>query len=101
MELEEAITILEATIGEFKYLQSTLDEDERELYEHGIQIQEIKALEIVLEALKNSIPKKKIEDELNKRKKAIKPYEEYNKESRQYWIDTGVISYCEELLEDK
>ena len=60
------------------------------------------SLSTILQYIKyDSIPKKKIEDELNKKKKAIKPYEEYNKESRQYWIDTGVISYCEELLEDK
>ena len=60
------------------------------------------SLSTILQYIKyDSIPKKKIEDKLNKKKKAIKPYEEYNKESRQYWIDTGVISYCEELLEDK
>ena len=64
LELEESITILEATIGEFKYLQTTLDEEERELYEHGIQTKEIKAIETVLQALENSIPKKKIEDRL-------------------------------------
>ena len=49
MELEEAITSLKATIEEFKYLQSTLDEYERELYEHGVQEKEINAIETVLQ----------------------------------------------------
>ena len=93
MGVEEAKTILEATIGEFKYSQSTLNEDIRELYEHGIQIQEIKALEIVLEALENSIPKKKIEENVE--------------ENEKLFFETKDVRYAnrykalKELLEDK
>ena len=94
MELEEAIEYLEQFIcikKDYKYQPIKIK----------TMINTREAIKTVLQSLKDSIPKKKIEDELSKRKKAIKPYEEYNKESRQYWIDTGVISYCKELLKDK
>ena len=36
-----------------------------------------------------------------KAEKENEPYEEYNKESRAYWINQGIISLAKKLLEDK
>ena len=49
----------------------------------------------------NSIPKQKVKEELERAEKENEPYEEYNKESRAYWINQGIISLAKKLLEDK
>ena len=51
MDLENAIERLEIKINEFKYTQSTLDDDEKELYADDIQIEDIQAIETVLQEL--------------------------------------------------
>lgn len=52
------------------------------------------------EALKDYIPKQKVKEELEKAEKENEPYEQYDKESRMYWINEGKISLAKELLED-
>ena len=47
------------------------------------------------------IPKQKVKEELEIAEKENEPYEEYNKESRAYWINQGIISLVKKLLEDK
>ena len=95
MELEEATQILETLINEFKYLQSTLDEEFQEIYAHDIQIEEINAIETVLQSLENSIPKKKIEDK-------IKELEDIKTEKGDIYVDVVLeINILQELLEDK
>lgn len=49
----------------------------------------------------NSIPKQKVKEELERAEKENEPYEEYNKESRAYWINQGRISLAKKLLEEK
>lgn len=51
--------------------------------------------------LENSIPKQKVKEELERAEKENKPYEEYEIESRMYWINQGKISLAKKLLEDK
>lgn len=51
--------------------------------------------------LVESIDKQKVKEELEKAEKENEPYEEYNKESRAYWINQGIISLAKKLLEDK
>lgn len=48
-----------------------------------------------------SIPKQKVKEELKRAEKENEPYEEYNKESRAYWINQGRISLAKKLLEEK
>ena len=51
--------------------------------------------------LVESIDKQKVKEELEKAEKENVPYEEYNKESRAYWINQGRISLAKKLLEEK
>lgn len=53
------------------------------------------------EALENSISKDLLKEELERAKKENEPYEEYEIESRMYWINQGKISLAKKLLEDK
>lgn len=53
------------------------------------------------EALKDYIAKQKVKEKLEKAEKENEPYEQYDKESRMYWINEGKISLAKELLEDK
>ena len=53
------------------------------------------------EYMKEFIPKQKVKEELEIAEKENEPYEEYNKESRAYWINQGIISLVKKLLEDK
>lgn len=47
------------------------------------------------------ITKQKVKEELERAEKENEPYEEYNKESRAYWINQGRISLAKKLLEEK
>lgn len=53
------------------------------------------------EYMKEFILKQKIKEELEKAEKENEPYEQYDKESRMYWINEGKISLAKELLEEK
>lgn len=63
-------------------------------------IQETKNTELKNEKKYNSL-KEKIKEELERAKKENEPYEEYEIESRMYWINQGKISLAKKLLEDK
>ena len=47
------------------------------------------------------IDKYKIKEELERAKKENEPYEEYEIESRMYWINQGKISLAKKLLEEE
>ena len=49
---------------------------------------------------KNYVPVKKVKDELKRAEKENEPCEKYEKESRMYWINQGVISLCRRLLKE-
>ena len=59
---------------------------------------EEKSIDIVLE---NSISKGLLKEELERAEKENKPYEEYEIESRMYWINQGKISLAKKLLEEE
>ena len=73
-------------------------------------IERIKELEAKLEEAnkqldldyvdENYIPVKKVKDELKRAEKENEPCEKYEKESRMYWINQGVISLCRRLLKE-
>lgn len=78
-------------------------------------VEKIKELEVLEDDLKDKrivyvdtpefeekfIAKQKVKEELEKAEKENVPYEEYNKESRAYWINQGKISLAKKILEDK
>ena len=87
MELEEAIEQCK------KFIQAFKKDDTK-----SVTGFDVKAVEIVLQELKNSIPKKKIEDKINKLDLEID--EEYEKSMAYHQL---VYARCElkELLEEK
>ncbi len=97
MELEEAIVYLKKIAKEYK-TYGDLDNPE---FEDIMKIPE--AIETVLKALKNSIPKKKIEDVLKKIQEEYELLLEHQsgKESNRTKYLQGKIHLAQELLEEK
>lgn len=87
IELEEAITILEATIGEFKYLQSTLDEDESIVDEEDLEEtkKDNKAIIIAVDLLKE------YEEFMNGNKFSAKQLKKFEETRDKYYIHKSVI----------
>lgn len=91
MELEEAIKQCEKFIKAFK------EDDTKSVIGFDIE-----AIEIVLQALKNSIPKKKIEEILEDYQERKRYYEDENIEKDNYYFSIEeVIEVLQELLEEK
>lgn len=75
------------------------EEDKKKIAE--LEKENHKILENGLDVIRDMIPKQKVKEELEKSEKENEPYEEYNKESRAYWINQGKISLAKKLLEEQ
>lgn len=101
MELEEAIDRL-IMMKHFICYDSDEDEENQEA------IRDIEAIETVLQALENSIPKEAIEEKIKELNKEIEKYREYTElgiETDVEWVDNvanrQVVTVLQELLEEK
>ena len=86
----------------FAVMQHQINEKDKRIKELEDRCKEHQVLLISANNdLENSIPKQKVKEELERAEKENKPYEEYEIESRMFWINQGKIRLAKKLLEDK
>ena len=92
-------------INAIDHILEEREEDKKRIKELEVLEDDLKDKRIVYvdtpEFEEKFISKQKVKEELEKAEKENVPYEEYNKESRAYWINQGRISLAKKLLEEK